>query len=462
MHRMTGYDAQFIYDESPNEPQHTLKILMMSAEASREYSFEDAKEKMGSVVARLAPLRWRAQRVPLDLYHPVWVETPLDLDHHVRRLAIPAPAGHRELCETISEIASVPLDPDKPLWECWFLEGYEGHKVVSVMKVSHAVADGGATKELLDAAFATSEVTSLEHPVPRPPSTFTLIWQAVRDACVDLFVGLPKLIRTAARAARRRRAEPPYVGDRPPNPFSAPRGAFGGRLSRRRAFEFASVSLTEARDIRATFGVKLNDVMLATGAGAARRYLARHGKLPEEPLLGAIPASTRTEAQRGTLGNRVTSQFLWLPTHLEDPVARLGAAHEAALDAKRRIEREGDVHPETWMEILPPFVLKLLSVLMRFATGVVSGAGVIIVSSVVGPREPFEAGSGIVENFVSVGHIKWVAGLNVTVWSYADKLNFALFADREAVPDLWEIADDVNASFQELVEAADERRARVA
>ena len=47
MHRMTGYDAQFIYDEAPNEPQHTLKLLILDETASSAYSFENAKASVG-------------------------------------------------------------------------------------------------------------------------------------------------------------------------------------------------------------------------------------------------------------------------------------------------------------------------------------------------------------------------------------------------------------------------------
>jgi hypothetical protein len=154
MHRLTGFDAAFIYDERANEPQHTLKIAIWSPEASARYSLERTRRFVAARLPDIPPLRWRALRVPFDLHHPVWCESgAVDLVQHVRRLGIPAPAGRRELCEVISEIASQPLHPERPLWELWMLDGYEGDKVVAVLKLSHALADGGEARNLIERLY---------------------------------------------------------------------------------------------------------------------------------------------------------------------------------------------------------------------------------------------------------------------------------------------------------------------
>ena len=466
MHRMSGFDALFVYDERPNEPQHTLKLAILGA---GEYSFESAKEGIRARLAQMPPLRWHAVRVPFDLHHPVWIDdAKLDLDHHVRRLGIPAPGGRRELCEVVSEIASIPLDPTKPLWEIWLLEGYQGGKVVAVVKISHALADGESTRELLERALAAEPTPNEKFLAPRGirssaeavPGKRQLIRDALRDLGRDLFVEIPRLSRALRRALRRRRQE---VGtERPPNPFRAPRHAFGGPLSRRRTFCFTTAALADARQVKAAFGVTITDVVLAAVAGAARRYLEERRGLPPDPILGSIAASIRTEAQRGTFGNRVTTRFLSLPTHLADPVERLIAAHEQAAIAKRDIASLSEVHLEQWIAVLPPLLVKRLGPAMRWIGRTTRVSGGVIVSSVAGPRKPLYAGPTPVENFISVGHMKYVAGLNVTVWSYADKLNFAIYACREAVPDAWRIADAIDESFAELVKAADLGRARAA
>jgi hypothetical protein len=106
-----------------------------------------------AVVARLRgvpPLRWRLARVPLDLNHPVWVTDPhVDPESHVHLGRIPAPGGRHELCRLVSELARRPLDLGGPPWEMWLLDGFEGGTTVVAIKMSHALADGGATAELL-------------------------------------------------------------------------------------------------------------------------------------------------------------------------------------------------------------------------------------------------------------------------------------------------------------------------
>lgn len=462
MHRMSGVDAQFIYDESPTEPQHTIKVAIIGSRTSRHYTFARLKNRMRARIAAIPPLRWRAVRVPFDLHHPVWIDDPeFDLDYHVRRMAIPAPAGRAELCEMISEISSVQLDPDRPLWELWMLEGFEGDKVVAVFKMSHALADGGACREMLERALFSHPVAAdiSDDPAAPPelppgeplPTRRQLVRGAFRDMAGDLFERLPRLVR---RALAVRRSKPARAASNLPSPFTSPRHVFSGRLSRRRAFYFTSAPLAEAKRAGKAFDATLNDVVIATVAGAARAYLAERGELPDSPIIGNMPASTRTEEQRGKFGNRVTVRFIGLPTHLADPQARIRFAHEQAVAAKRDIALHEGAQIEDWFELLPPWLWKMFSWGTRLVARATDVSGGIVVSSVPGPAAPLYAGSVPLENFISVGHMKFIAGLNVTAWSYDGKLNFGLYACRRSIPDLGHFADLLDASFAELSDAA--------
>ena len=77
-----------------------------------------------------------------------------------------------------------------------------------------------------------------------------------------------------------------------------------------------------------------------------------------------------------------------------------------------------------------------------------------------GPREALHTRGGPVENFVSVGHMKYSAGLNSTVWSYAGNLNFGFYACPQAVPELGALSDAVAESFEELSKLAARADAR--
>jgi hypothetical protein len=175
-----------------------------------------------------------------------------------------------------------------------------------------------------------------------------------------------------------------------------------------------------------------------------------------------MPASRLEPGQHPAFGNHLTNRSLWLPTHLEDPIERLYAAHETAADAKRDIVRRAGAQAEQWIEILPPFLVKRVGMVMRMIIRATQASGGVVISNVAGPRQPLYTESGMVENFISVGHMKFVAGLNVTVWSYGDNLNFGFYGCGRAIPDLWRVAHYVEGSFSELVVAAERRHSQAA
>jgi diacylglycerol O-acyltransferase len=467
MQRMTGYDAAFIYDERPEEPQHTLKIAVWSPEASAAYSLDRTRTFIRSRLGQLPPLRWRVRHVPFDLYHPVWVEDrDLDLGHHVRRRTIRDPAGRNELCEEISDIASMPLDPKRPLWELWMLEGYEDDKVVAVLKMSHALADGAASKRLIEILYAPSpeDIPAWAGEGEAPPSSWTLLKDAARDRARAVTTVLPRLSRTthAARRAFRNNPIARFYGGRRISMLHSPPTPFAGRPSKGRSFHFVTVPLAEAKDIRSDLGCTVNDIVLATTAGAVRSYLKHHRALPGLPTLVHMPASIRTRAEANDWGNRITTRPLSLPTHIADPVARLRAVSDLVGEAKQDLERRRGANVEDWLRWLPPYAAKGIGRLARAWVRMhPEFPGGISVTSVPGPATTLYAPGGPVENFISVGHVKYVAGLNVTVWSYDGKLNFGFYACSEAVPDLSRFAGEIAASFEELRKAATREAARI-
>jgi diacylglycerol O-acyltransferase len=78
----------------------------------------------------------------------------------------------------------------------------------------------------------------------------------------------------------------------------------------------------------------------------------------------------------------------------------------------------------------------------------------LVVSNVPGPREELEiAGAKLVDLF-SVGPVLEGIGLNITVWSYLDRMNFAGIACPDSLPDLRGILDRLEPALAELLAAA--------
>ncbi|HET9770952.1 MAG TPA: wax ester/triacylglycerol synthase domain-containing protein, partial [Acidimicrobiia bacterium] len=73
------------------------------------------------------PLRQRVARPPFGLAPPQWADDPdFDLGYHLRRLSVSPPGNDRQLLDLAAQLASMPLDRARPLWELTVVEGLAG------------------------------------------------------------------------------------------------------------------------------------------------------------------------------------------------------------------------------------------------------------------------------------------------------------------------------------------------
>src|SRR4051812_12460600 len=171
MKPLSGMDASFLYMETPSQLSHVVGTMLLDPSAGEGFSFERLLETLKNRMHLLEPFRRRLVPVPFDLGHPVWIEDPdFDLEAHIHRGGIRAPGTTRELAEAVAEIASVPLDRSRPLWEFHYLEGLEHDQVCLVTKIHHSTIDGVTGTDLLSQLVdLTPEVVD-----PDPPDT---AWQ---------------------------------------------------------------------------------------------------------------------------------------------------------------------------------------------------------------------------------------------------------------------------------------------
>jgi diacylglycerol O-acyltransferase len=460
MERLTGIDASFLYMETPTLHMHTIKVAVLRPAAGVHYSIERMKADLQARMHLLPPLRRRIVEVPLGFHHPVWIEDPaFDLDHHVRRVTAPAPGESRELDGVISDIASVPLDRRRPLWELWLVEGLDGGRVAAVGKIHHTVADGVAVAGLLANVMAPgmTGLAETEPEIPwspeRVPSPARLVRHAISDHRRQL-VRLPALLRRTARnlsAVARRRRDATLA---PPLPVrDAPRTSLNGSLTARRAFASTALSLDDIRRVRDAFGVSGNDVLLAMVAGTLRTYFAERGEHPAGPLVAEVPIATDAPGTRRLAGNHLSNIFTSLCTDIDDPVSRLRAIRDVTKAAKEFHEILGADLFESWFQYAPP---KLASWWMRLYSWLhlvnhhrppVN----VIISSVPGPRTELAWPGGTLEAIYSVGPVIEGAALNFTAWSYVDRLCVGTLTCPDLVPHPDVLARGLHDALAELV-----------
>jgi diacylglycerol O-acyltransferase / wax synthase len=479
MEPLDGLDAAFLSLETPTTPMHVGVVLVLDpAEGTRSlFSPSTRYAQIRRIIEQrlhlIVPLRQRALRVPLGLHHPVWVDDPdFELDDHLTRASVPSPGGRAELEAYVAGIMSRPLDPDRPLWEMHVVEGLDGDRTALIAKVHHAVLDGVSGASVLAAFLDLSprprvvELPPEWDPAPLP-SNAQLLRHAASSLArqpVETLSTLQAGVEAVADLGTHNRELAGRGEQAPPGFFAAPRTSFNGAVSNRRRYTTLSASLAQVKLVGRTFEATVNDVILATVSGGLRRLLAQRGEEAERSLVAMVPVSTRPEAHAGALGNQISGMLVSLASDVDDPVLRLDAISESTRVAKAQEQ----LHRGRFVGDLAQIALPaLVSRLSRAVAGArlfdkVRPPFNLTISSVRGPDVTlFCAGSRVAEMY-PVGPMAEGSGVNVTVFSYLDRVYFGMLACRRLIPELAELALHLDDALGELVACAVDAQGAIA
>jgi diacylglycerol O-acyltransferase / wax synthase len=486
MKQLTGLDATFLHLETGAQFGHVSGLSIYARPDTAGYDPYAAWR--GQVERRLhllEPLRRRLVEVPLGLDHPYWIEDPdFDLDFHVRHSAVPPPGRDDQLAAVVGRIVARPLDRTRPLWLSYVIEGLAGERFAVLTVVHHATVDGASGVELMtlmlddhpDAADVPPPAEPWRpEPVPsdlellargtlglaRKPARAILLaartaaefGEATRNSVLvrsadEVRRSMQGPLGTVLNLGRAREddrdAPAPLPSMRPPRtPFNRP-------ITPHRKLAIGTASLGTVRAVKAALGATVNDVVVAVCAGGLRTWLKRHDALPDDPLVGLVPVSIRTgeEVERWT--NRVSMLSAVLPTDEPDPVARVRRVHEAMASSKELFEAIPAERLTDFAEFPPPAVFaRAMRLSARLGLGSRLVLGNLVISNVPGPRQPLYAAGAQLEHYYPVSMIVEGQGLNITVQSYLDRLDFGLVCCPELVPDV----DDLLAAIMADIEA---------
>ena len=463
MQRLSGLDAAFLAMETPSAHMHVMGVIVVDpSTAPNGFSCEAVKELFEARLHLIPPFRRRLIDVPLGIHAPVWIEDPdFDLDYHIRRAALPEPGGPDELSAFVADVAGRPLDRSRPLWEGWVVEGLENGHFAFVTKVHHSLIDGVAGIGVIAALFdseANHEPTVADLAVPdwepeRVPGEFEMFTRAAFSFVqrpVQFFKAANNLSRGLVRATQRVRDNALDVA----LPLTAPRLSMNRTITPHRKVGFGSVSLSDVKEVKNALGVTVNDVVLAVTAGALRSYLLKQDELPDRSLVAAIPTNVRHEGD-DAFGNRVSAMFASLPVEIEDPLERVDAVHRSTSGGKQVSEEVGGETLSDWAEVAAPVVFsRAMRLYSRLRIGERLGPPVnLVVSNVPGPPFPLYLAGARLVALHPLGPIFDDCGLNLTVISYLDHVDFGFIACRELVPDMDELVAAVPEALTELSKA---------
>lgn len=469
MERISGSDAIFLSMERPTWHQHTGGLLIFDASEAPGFGFEAFKRLVGERLPLAPRFACRVKEVPFGLDRPLWVKDPnFDVSNHMHRIALPSPGGMRELAELVGDLMGHQLDRRMPLWEMWFIEGLEDGHFAVLAKTHHCMMDGASGQGLAEYIFDLEPNPTGPPPVPpgggdagddRVPSDLELMARGLLPTlATPLTMG-----RYGLQLTRRGISLLPFMrGDkRPATPMDAPPTPWNASLSPRRRMSFVSVPLDDVKAVREQHDVKVNDVILAMVTTALRRYLIDVDALPDKPLVSGVPVSTR-EIDDSEVGNKIANMFVALPVQLDDPLERLRAIHESTMSAKEMTKAIRARRIQAFAESAPPAVINLAFRTMFSAQldQLVPAAANVLVSNVPGPPFPLYSVGARVRAIYPIGPLMMGMGLNCTVLSYIDSVDFGLQCDPELVADPWAISDHIPDALRELLKAKPTKAAR--
>jgi WS/DGAT/MGAT family acyltransferase len=463
--RLSSIDAGFLHQEGPTAHMHIGGVLTFDGPPPPFHEFLDHIRGRLHLVPRY---RQKLATPPFESGRPLWVDDPnFNLEYHVRNTALPAPGSQEQLLQMVARIFSQPLDRAKPLWEQWLVEGLdEGRRFAIISKTHHSLVDGVAGVDLATVLFdiephpaPAESSTDLEPWQPHPePSSAELILADVRGT-VGAAAGLAgKALSVAAsgpgEALSRVRDSVEGLGEiawAALNP--APETPLNVEIGPYRRYAVVRQRLDDYKQVKNALGGTVNDVVLTVVSGALARWLRSRGIRTEGLEMRAlVPVSVRAKDEHGTLGNRLTAMRGPLPVYIRDPVARERFVKKAMDGLKESKQAVGAATLTAATELSPPTILAQASRL-NFSTRLSN----LLVTNIPGPQIPLYLLGRQLEDLFPVAFLPKGHALAVAIMSYNGRLEYGLLADYDAVPDLQVVADGIDESLNELLEAAREK-----
>lgn len=445
--RLSELDASFLAVETPTAHMHVGWVALFSPPASgRLPGFSELRAHIERRLARAPRWRQKLAPVPFGLNAPEWVDDEVfHIDRHL--YWAPGPLGG-----LVDEVMSAPLRRDRPLWEMWICEDPAGERFAVIGKAHHCMVDGVAALELGSLLLdPTRRSAAYEpdgwRPIP-PPGAERLLARGAGDLLATqlrLLQGPLRAATSPARAARQVTADAVRVTRALSHSLleGAPTSVLNRSLSPLRRLAWAERPLDDLRRIKRVYGTTVNDVMLAAVAGGVRAYLAGRGEQPA-PLKAMVPVNVRSPGE--VLGNHISFVFAELPCEEPDPVGRLYRVHATMSARKRDHEPEGADLALRAAAHTPTPVQHAISRLMASPR-----TFNLVVSNIPGPAEPlYMRGCPLLAIYPVVPLVERHT-VSVGMTTVGNRACFGVYADREALPDVEELAQHIDRAIAELL-----------
>ena len=469
MKRLSGLDATFLHLETPEMPMHVGALHLFELPAGSRGRFVNALRKHMAERLPIAPaLRRRLWQMPLKVTNPVWLDAVPDLKQHIVELKLPRKGNDMAQLEAlVGQLHPKLLDRSRPLWKFHVIEGLSpgegGSKRVALYtQLHHAAVDGQAAVALANAILDLSpKPAPLEARSSGRVKRFELgLVEMISGAIgsevqqiAQLIRALPGAVGSLSSAATQvaSRSEIVTGKKRSGSLGLAPRTRLNASVTSGRAFAAVSLPLHELKALGRLHGATLNDMVLMLCSTALRRHFGKHGPLPRQSMVAAVPVSLR-EKGNANADNQASMTLVSLGTHIADPLRRLAHIKAATKSMKSTLAGVKNILPTDFPSIGVPWLMEAATALYRRAkvADKLPPLANVVISNVPGPPMPlYMAGARMLTNYPCSIVVHGVA-LNITVQSYDQSLDFGLMADAAAMPEVRELADALRVAFDDV------------
>lgn len=446
MDHLSGVDASFLHFETPETPMHVGSLMLL--DIPKGYTGDYYDDVRGMLAKRLhlaSVLTRKLAPMPFELAEPAWIEDDdIDLDYHVRAVTLRRPGSMAQLEQLVARLHSTLLDRSRPLWEMYVIDGLESGQMAFYTKAHHSGVDGKAGVELAKVLYDTTpEMREVRPPRRRRSSGqyqlgVTELLQAAAKNTAQQYLKIaetmPSAMKAFSAAANIVASQRVKAGERPLNLGLAPVTIFNESITNQRSYTTLSVPLADIKALGKRVGGTVNTIVMAMCSIALHRFLKERDLLPNETLIAMVPVSLRAEGD-SSMNNQVSAVRVDLATDIADLPDRFKAIH-ASSEAAKAVVRE--LKPVLGMNIpitgAPWLMTGLASLIGRSNLfGRLPSAGNVMISNVPGPATPLYLAGALMRHYFPVSIPYHGSALNITVQSYAGKLEFGLTCCRRVL-----------------------------
>ena len=452
MARLSTLDAGFL-DAEDADPHISLAVGAVSVLDGPVPDHGQLVDAIGERISAIPRLRQVVRRQPLDLFAPEWVNDPaLDLAHHIRRAALPHPGDDAALFRFAAEAMEPRLDRERPLWQCWIIEGLADGRWALLMKVHHCIADGIATMHLLaglsdggegdryvNALRAAHAGNSVGHPLPmltlNPLRWAHSVWDTASAMSASAALAVGGTIQIVDGLLR-----------------AGPKSTLNGPVTAIRRYSAVQVPLADVAAVSQAFDVTLNDVALSAITDSFRAALKRRGEEPHRRTLRTlVPVSVRSTDAMDQIDNRVSVMLPYLPVDEADQVEQLQAVHRRMARAKSGGQRQAGSSVVAALKLVP---FAFASRAIRILTALPQRGIVTLATNVPGPQRHLQVLGREVVRMLPIPPVALRLRAAVAILSYGEDLVFGVTTDFDAFPDVDELARGIAHAIAHLTAVA--------